>query len=79
MQDVAGLIGVGLQVTLIGMAVVFALLTILVGLVNAVSAFCQWIEKPLTLQAGDSTDDNEIVSVISAAIEQYRKTNAPST
>ena len=69
----------GLNLTAIGMSVVFVLLTLLVGIIRVMSALCRRIENamPASVRAGAAepmpASGHEIVSVISAAIAAYRK------
>jgi sodium pump decarboxylase gamma subunit len=66
------LVNDGFAVTLIGMTVVFVLLTVLVGIIQGMSAFCKLIlgSEP---DAGDaSAIDDEVLSVIAAALRRYR-------
>lgn len=62
------LLRAGLTVTLMGMGVVFMLLSLLVGVVHAMSRFAQAIEGMPSVPAADE----EIVSVISAAVAAHR-------
>ena len=75
MQTTAQLLDAGLTVTLIGMSVVFVLLTALVGVVMAMSALCRRF-APETPPASTVADDDELISVIAAAINQYRRSRA---
>ena len=80
------LLQAGLNVTAIGMGVVFVLLTALVFIIRGMSALSRAIEgalpakpepaasEPLAAKAG-GTPQQEIVSVISAAIAAHRKRN----
>lgn len=67
----------GFTVTLVGMGVVFALLTLLVGVIQSMSYLSRLIdggEKPAPAGAGQApVMDEEIVGVISAAIRMYRR------
>lgn len=72
------LLQAGLNLTAIGMSVVFALLTLLVGIIRVMSAISLRIEQamPATVTAGIEpmpANGDEIVSVISAAVAAYRK------
>ena len=72
------LIQAGLNVTVIGMGVVFVLLTLLVFIIQGMSALSRSIEGPGTPEsdapaAGRSPPPHELVGVISAAIAAYRK------
>ena len=60
------LLQAGLTVTLMGMGVVFVLLSLLVGVVHGMSRFAQMLDTSLP------TADAELVSVISAAVTAYR-------
>lgn len=75
MESTAQLIEAGLTVTLIGMTVVFVLLTTLVGVVMAMSALCQRF-APEAPPVPKSAEDDELVSVIAAAINHYRRRRA---
>lgn len=65
----------GLTVTLIGMGVVFTLLTLLVYVVQGMSKLARLIEgRPAAApNAAVPAADEEIVSAISAAISAYRR------
>jgi sodium pump decarboxylase gamma subunit len=76
MESTAQLIDAGITVTLIGMSVVFVLLTALVGIISAMSWLCSRI-APATTPAAAPDPDDEIVSVIAAGITQYRRSRAP--
>ena len=74
----SSLIEAGLTITGIGMGVVFILLTLLVGIIRAMSLLCFAIEggAPQNAAAGaraTAEHDAEIASVISAAIVMYRR------
>jgi sodium pump decarboxylase gamma subunit len=65
----------GFTVTLMGMGVVFVLLTLLVGVVQAMSRLCRLLEgEPAPTAAAGSpvAVEEEIVSAISVAIAAYR-------
>ena len=66
----------GLTVTVIGMSVVFVLLTMLVGVVYAMSRISRFVSgddrSASTVDYAPSAEQ-EIVSVISAAIRMYRR------
>lgn len=65
----------GFTVTLMGMGVVFVLLTLLVGVVQGMSRLCRLIEgaAPAVRAAeGPPVVEDEIVSVIGAAVATYR-------
>jgi sodium pump decarboxylase gamma subunit len=72
MQSTASLIDAGLMITLIGMSVVFVLLTMLVGIIHAMSALCQRFAPAPVPTKAPSTDDSELVGVIAAAVDMYR-------
>lgn len=76
METTAQLLETGLQVTFIGMTVVFILLTTLVGVVMAMSALCRRFapETPPVSRAVE--DDEQLVSAIAAAINHYRRSRA---
>jgi sodium pump decarboxylase gamma subunit len=66
----------GFTVTLMGMGVVFLLLTTLVGVVQAMSRLCRLLEGEPVSTATASTPvavEEEIVSAIGAAITAYRQ------
>lgn len=69
----------GIQLTLIGMGVVFVLLTMLVFIIRGMSFISRRIEQSMPLPAPPATSasalpsQHEIVGVISAAIAAYRK------
>ncbi|HMB74640.1 MAG TPA: OadG family protein [Gammaproteobacteria bacterium] len=73
------LLQAGLNLTAIGMSVVFVLLTLLVGIIKVMSAMSHRIEKamPSAINADGAepkpATGQEIVSVISAAVAAYRK------
>jgi sodium pump decarboxylase gamma subunit len=75
------LLQAGLNVTAIGMGVVFLLLTMLVFIIRGMSALSRMIEgapgesllPTATLRAPGSQSNQQLVSVISAAIAAYRK------
>lgn len=60
------LLQAGLTVTLMGMGVVFVLLTLLVGVVHGMSRFARMIDTSLP------NADEELVGVITAAVTAYR-------
>ena len=72
------LLQAGLNITAIGMGVVFVLLTLLVGIIRGMSALCARIEGPAPAAGGASAapagalTNQELVGVISAAIAAYR-------
>ena len=72
MDSVSELFNAGLSVTLFGMGVVFFLLTLLVGIVHAMSAFSRLFPQDVAETASTSDMDAELISVIGAAIHQYR-------
>jgi sodium pump decarboxylase gamma subunit len=74
MQSTTSLIDTGLMITLIGMSVVFVLLTALVGIIHAMSALCRRFAPAAAAVPGSpaGSDDAEIVSVIAAAVSLYR-------
>ena len=75
MENLTQLLDAGLEVTLIGMGVVFVLLTALVGAVYGMSALARLIEGPPVPKVAQAitTDDEELIIVISAAIGRYRR------
>lgn len=72
MDNVAELVNQGLTVTLIGMTVVFVLLTALVGVVRGMSAFSRLIVG-IEPGAEAAPVDAELTAVIAAAIRHYRR------
>jgi len=75
------LLQAGLNLTAIGMGVVFVLLGLLVGIIRGMSALSRRIEalfpQPQTSSPGGAPSpaaEQQIVSVISAAIAAHRKT-----
>lgn len=79
-MSVPELLAVGFNVTLLGMGVVFALLGILVFVVQGMSRVAHALEggPPVSDAAAASAPsgfhaDQELVSVISAAIHRYRR------
>ena len=73
MENTTELLSAGLEVTLIGMSVVFLLLSILVGVVHGMSAFSRLFADTTLDDALDLAIDDETISVIGAAITQYRR------
>jgi sodium pump decarboxylase gamma subunit len=73
------LLQAGLNVTAIGISVVFVLLGLLVGIIRGMSAVCRMIENAMpqaAVSAGSPQaplSDPQLVSVISAAIAAHRK------
>ena len=67
------LVEAGVIVTAIGMGVVFILLSLLVGIIHAMSSLSRLIEGPALAraEAGQAVDE-ELVGVIGAAISIYR-------
>jgi sodium pump decarboxylase gamma subunit len=67
----------GLTVTLVGMSVVFVLLTLLVGVVQTMSHLSRLIERGAAAASAGATPtppiDEEVVGVIGAAIRMYRR------
>jgi len=69
----------GLNVTAIGISVVFILLTLLVGIIRGMSAFSRMIEAAMPsvpnadLSESAAQSSHELVSVIGAAIAAHRK------
>jgi len=71
------LLEAGLNVTAIGMGVVFVLLTALVYIIRGMSALCARLEGPLPAPTGapaapSALPNQELVGVISAAIAAHR-------
>jgi sodium pump decarboxylase gamma subunit len=74
------LLQAGLNVTAIGMGVVFVLLTLLVGIIRGMSALCRRLEaafpaaavaaRPTAPAAGPN---HELVGIIGAAIAAHRR------
>jgi sodium pump decarboxylase gamma subunit len=75
MGTTAELLNAGLTITFIGMSVVFVLLTTLVGVVTAMSALCRRF-APEVPAPSNADEDKELVSVIAAAINHYRRSRA---
>lgn len=75
MNSVSQLLSAGLNVTIIGMGVVFVLLTLLVGIVHLMSAFSQLFSAAVPDAVLMSDIDPELVSAISAAIHRYRRSH----
>lgn len=69
----------GLNVTAIGIGVVFILLTLLVGIIRGMSAICRMLEAAMpaptaeTDSASTTQLNQQLVSVIGAAIAKHRK------
>jgi sodium pump decarboxylase gamma subunit len=67
----------GFTVTLVGMGVVFVLLTLLVGVIQSMSYLSRLIDGGMKPAPAGSAQapvmDEEIVGVISAAIRMYRR------
>jgi sodium pump decarboxylase gamma subunit len=74
-ESTAQLIDAGLTVTFIGMSVVFVLLTTLVGVVKAMSALCRRF-APETPPESQLAADDELIGVIAAAVNHYRRSRA---
>jgi sodium pump decarboxylase gamma subunit len=76
----SALLEAGLTVTLVGMGVVFFLLTMLVGVIRVMSHLSNLIDggvpAAVTAAARDATIDDEIIGVISAAIHRYERSHA---
>ena len=75
METTAEFLNAGLTITFIGMSVVFVLLTLLVGVVTAMSALCRRF-APEAPAPAKSIEDDEVISVIAAAINHYRRSRA---
>jgi len=73
------LLQAGLNVTAIGMGVVFVLLTLLVGIIRGMSALSRMLEAAFPAaaapagRAAPATANQELVGVITAAIAAHRK------
>lgn len=65
----------GLTVTVMGMGVVFVLLTLLVYVVQGMSKLCRLIEgaPPVAPSAAAPSSEEEVISAIGAAISTYRR------
>jgi oxaloacetate decarboxylase gamma subunit len=68
----------GVQLMLLGMAVVFSLLSLLVLAVKGMSALAHSIEGPVAhgdapTLGGLVDEDSELVSAVTAAVHAYRK------
>jgi sodium pump decarboxylase gamma subunit len=76
---VTSLLQEGLNVTAIGISVVFILLSLLVGIIRGMSAISRSIENAMPAAAGPSgspplpQSNQQLVSVIGAAIAVHRK------
>ena len=75
MESVSQLLNQGLEITLIGMSVVFVLLTLLVGVVYAMSALCRLIVGAEPVEDSELASD-ELMAVIAVAIDHYRRGRA---
>ena len=75
MESVSQLLNEGLAITLIGMSVVFVLLTLLVGVVYGMSAFCRRVVGVETVEDHALASD-ELMAVIAVAIDHYRRGRA---
>ncbi len=65
----------GLSLMLIGMGTVFSFLTLLVFFILVTSKIinCFWPEsEPVVKRSKTSSDDEELVAVITSAVHQYR-------
>jgi len=68
------LLQAGLNVTAIGMGVVFVLLTLLVFIIRGMSALSSAFEGPVEPSPGTAVlPQQELVGVISAAVAAYRR------
>jgi sodium pump decarboxylase gamma subunit len=72
-DSISELLGAGLSVTLIGMAVVFILLSALVGILHLMSALSGALTTDSFDAASSIDTDSELVGVIGAAIHEYRR------
>jgi sodium pump decarboxylase gamma subunit len=72
-NSVTQLIDSGIEITLIGMTVVFALLAALVFIIQGMSAFCRLIVGTEPATVAPQTIDDELLGVIAAAIRHYRR------
>lgn len=65
----------GFTLTLMGMGVVFVLLTLLIYVVQGMSKLCRMIEgtPPTATTGGTPAVEEEIVSAIGAAVSTYRR------
>ena len=79
MDSVAQLVDQGLTITLIGMTVVFVLLTLLVGIIHAMSALARLVTGPPTPIEDAALVDEELIGVIAVAIGYYRRDRALET
>lgn len=73
MDSVIPLVSEGLKITGIGMSVVFVLLTVLVGTVQGMSAFCRQFARAEDATPDATRVDDELLSIIAAAIGHYRR------
>ncbi len=75
----AELLEAGVELTVIGMSVVFAMLTLLVGAIALTARLCRALgaaaESPAAPErpAAESEPDAEIVGVITAAVQMFRR------
>jgi sodium pump decarboxylase gamma subunit len=67
----------GLEITAIGMSVVFVMLIMLVGIIRGMSAIAMRIDSVATKSIGvgghAEINDDELITVITAAVAAYRK------
>jgi oxaloacetate decarboxylase gamma subunit len=80
-DNLSELLSAGLNVTLIGMLVVFVLLGVLIGVVRAMSALAELLQTSGSALAPAAAiepvpDDDDLIVVISAAIRRYRQDRA---
>ena len=67
------LLQAGLNVTAIGMGVVFVLLTMLVFIIRGMSALAAHFEDADAAAPASATTPDELITVISAAIAAHRR------
>jgi sodium pump decarboxylase gamma subunit len=77
----AELLEAGLVLMLVGMGVVFALLAVLVAVVHAVSKLARRLQPEPAVAApapgAAAPLEDEVIGVVSAAIQMYRRRHAP--
>jgi sodium pump decarboxylase gamma subunit len=77
--EVFSLLQAGLNVTAIGISVVFILLGLLVGIIRGMSAVCRLIENAMPQAAAPAGSpqtpysDQQLIGVITAAIAAHRR------
>ena len=74
-MPVSELMSAGIQLMFVGMGIVFAFLMVLVATMTGMSRLAQSIEGKQPVAGASSEADEELISVISAAIKRYRDTH----